>query len=724
MIDLTSVNEPVKILETRSKRKHNLVSVPIIVDTETSKHVEYDQDGNITACYGWIYLFGLEFAGAYTEGRTPTELIENLELIRNVYGCSESGTHLVVYIHNLSYDIQYLKDFLLARYGGDFDLLAIAPHRFITFRINAFEFRCSLKLSNRRLAKWANDLQVENRKAEGEIDYSEKHYQDEPLNENQHHYMRQDVFTLKDCIKEQMRVFKDNLLTIPLTSTGYVRRDVRRNYRNERGAVERFRKARLSTLTYVLTHSAFSGGLTHGNRFYAGEIVRIEELRNKYGPNVKIRHGDFRSHYPTQQRARPLGFPKSKFVLWCTNRNGRKITLEQVFEYSKKHCLLIEIIIKNLKIKPGVTLPYAQKCKFVEGKFGEWPKDNQPLEDNGRLLTCPGAALLTLTELDLMILVDEYTFDYEITRVHSATRGTIPPYLAKTIDYYFREKSRLKDRVEYLKEHGGSNDEIREAKRDLAIVKARLNAIYGCTATNPVRTSFYMDTMGNWSMEELTPELLKDKLDKFYNNYNSCMPFQLGLYTTALARYQIWYVVAKVIGYEHFLYADTDSAFYISTPEVEKRLAEYNKKHEEAAEKNGAYVEYDGTKVYYDNFSDEGEDITEFCFLHAKAYTYIDQKGLHVTVAGVNEKNTVSNVTREQELGSIENFQSGFCFRECGGTRSIYVEGKPHTIIEDGHKIELAGACVLENVTKTLSLNHQKGNILYDTEYTIDDVIL
>ena len=178
MIDLTSVTEPVKILETRSKRKHNLVSVPVNVDTETSKHVEYDQDGNITACYGWIYLYGLEFAGAYTEGRTPTELIKDLEQIRNVYGCSENGTHLVVYIHNLSYDIQYLKDFLLARYGGDFDLLAIAPHRFITFRINAFEFRCSLKLSNRRLAKWANDLQVENRKAEGEIDYSEKHYQE------------------------------------------------------------------------------------------------------------------------------------------------------------------------------------------------------------------------------------------------------------------------------------------------------------------------------------------------------------------------------------------------------------------------------------------------------------------------------------------------------------------------------------------------------------------
>ena len=724
MLDITKITEPVKILETRSKRKHNLISLPVHVDTETSKHIEYDEDGNITECYGWIYLYGIEFAGAYGTGRKPSELLADLELIRNHFGCSEDGTHLVVYIHNLSFDIQYLKDFLISRYGGNFDLLAIAPHRFITFRINAFEFRCSLKLSNRRLAKWANDLQVENRKAEGEIDYSEKHYQDEPLSENQYHYMQQDVLTLKDCVKEQMRVFKDNLLTIPLTSTGYVRRDVRRNFRNERGAVERFRKARLNPTTYVMANSAFSGGLTHGNRFYAGEIVKVSELREKYGPDVKILHGDFRSHYPTQQRARPLGFPKGKFVLYWTCRNGKEISLKQVFDYAKKHCLLIEIIISKLVIKPGVTLPYAQKCKWVDGKCGEWPDDDKPIEDNGRLLKCTGAARLTLTELDLLILDDQYNFSYKVTRIYSATRGTIPPYLEKTVDYYFREKSRLKDRVEELQKINGKSDDIREAKRDLAIVKARLNAIYGCTATNPVRTSFYMDTMGKWSVEELTAQLLKEKLDKFYNNYNSCMAYQYGLYTTALARYQTWYIIAKVIGYEHFLYCDTDSAFYIATPEVQKRIEDYNRKHEEAAEENGAYVEYDGKKVYYDNFSDEGEEITEFCFLHAKAYTYIDQRGLHVTVAGVNEKNTVSGVTREEELGSIENFHSNFVFRECGGTRSIYVEDKPHTIIEDGHEIELAGACVLDNVTKTLSLSQQKGNILYDSEFTINDSIL
>ena len=708
MLDLLQVTEAVSIATTKSKRKHNLLSLPVHVDTETSKHIEKDKDGNVTMCYGWIYLYGLEFAGAYTEGRTPTELLNDLELIRNHYGCSKEGTHLVVFIHNLSFDLQYLKDFLMDRYGGDYDLLAIAPHRFISFRIDAFEFRCTLKLSNRSLDKWAKDLGVENQKAVGEIDYEEKHYQDEPLSPEQHHYMRQDVLTLRDCVREQMRLFKDNLQKLPLTSTGYVRREIRKNFRAERGSVERFRKCALDENTYVMCHSEFSGGLTHGNRFYAGEIVE-----------GNIQHCDFRSFYPSQQRAKVLGFPKGKFQLYFRRRNGHTMTLKRCFEYAEKHCLLIEITISDLKIKKGVTLPYAQSCKFVQGKVGQW---SQPMiEDNGRILQMFGASTVVLTELDLTILVDEYTFGYTIHRVYSATRGSVPNYLAKTVDYYFSEKCRLKELLEHLEK---GTDEHCEAKKSYALVKAMLNSIYGCTATNIVRTSYYMDTNGNWSEEELTAELLSEKLEKYYKNFNSCMAYQHGIYTTSLSRFQLWFVVAKVIGYENFLYCDTDSAFYLSSPEVEARIAAYNKKHEEDAIANGAFVEVDGQRIVYDQFENEGENITRFVFLHAKAYAYEDQDGLHCTVAGVSEKNHVSGVTREQELGSLEEFKAGKKFIECGGTRSIYVEGKPHIIYEDGHKIELAGSCVLDGVSKTLSCEIEKSTILYDDEITFNDQLL
>lgn len=721
MINLTDITEPVDVLRTRAKRKHNLLSVNINVDTETSKHIEYDEHGAVTSCYGWVYLYGLEFAGAYSEGRTPSDLIRDLETIRDAFGCTEEGTHVVVYIHNLSFDIQYVKDFLIERYGGDYDLLAVAPHKFISFRINAFEFRCSYKLSNRKLAKWAADLGVEHQKQVGEIDYTEKHYQNEELTPEQHHYLYYDVMTLRDCIREQMRLFGDTLLTIPLTSTGYVRREVRKRYRAERGAVERFRKTRLKATHYVLCRREFAGGLTHGNRDFAGELVDVSEIRKneKYKDVTAIRHRDFTSHYPTQQIARIWGFPKTRFMLWYDKGNkDRKLTLTDVLKHAHKNCLLVEIAIHNLKVKPGVTLPYAQAYKFIEGKLpGGWVR---PIEDNGRLLTMPGTSIVVMNELDLTILKDQYYFDYEILRVHSATRGSIPDYLKETINYYFAEKTRLKKKVSELKETGANPDELRAAKRDLLIVKQLLNSIYGCTATQSVRTSYYMDTLGNWSEELLTPELLEEKLNDFYKNSNNCMPYQLGCWTTALARFQLWYVVSKVIGYDHFLYADTDSAFYLSTPEIEKRLDEYNATHRALAEENGAYIEIDGHREYYDFFDDENENITQFKFLHAKAYAYItdnDPEQLKITVAGVPD--LVDGVTRENELGSIDNFEPGFVFRKCGGTRVIYTEGRPHTITEDGHPIELAGSAVLENVTKTLNSEMERTNIFYDNEVDV-----
>lgn len=718
MIQLNDITEDVTILTTRAKRKHNLLSVNINVDTETSKHIEYD--GNtVTKCYGWIYLYGLEFAGAYSEGRTPSDLIRDLETIRDAFGCSEDGTHVVVYIHNLSYDIQYLKDFLIQRYGGEYDMLAVASHKFITFRINAFEFRCSYKLSNRRLAKWAEDLGVEHQKQTGEIDYTETHYQDEPLAKEQHHYLYYDVMTLKDCIREQMRLFGDNLLTIPLTSTGYVRREIRKKYHKERGAVERFKKTRLTATHYVLCRREFAGGLTHGNRDFAGDLVRVSEIQkqDKYKDVTGIRHRDFTSHYPTQQRARLWGFPKTRFMLFYDKGvKDRKLTLTELMKHAQQNCLLVEIAIHNLKVKPGVTLPYAQAYKFIEGKISSgWVR---PVEDNGRLLTMPGTSIVVLNELDLTILIDQYYFDYEILRVHSATRGCIPEYLKETIDYYFKEKTRLKKVVKDLKKSGADPDRLREAERDLLIVKQLLNSIYGCTATQSVRTAITMDTNGVWSEEVLTPELLESKLKDYYNNYNNCTPYQLGCWTTALARYQLWYVVSKVIGYDHFLYADTDSAFYLSTPEIEQRIEEYNARHRDQAEKDGAYIEVDGHKEYYDYFDDENENITEFKFLHAKAYAYItEENGLKITVAGVPD--IVDGVTRETELGSIDNFEPGFVFRKCGGTRVIYSEGFPHTIEEDGHVVELAGSAVLENVTKTLNSDIERTNIFYDDEIDV-----
>ena len=75
-----------------------------------------------------------------------------------------------------------------------------------------------------------------------------------------------------------------------------------------------------------------------------------------------------------------------------------------------------------------------------------------------------------------------------------------------------------------------------------------------------------------------------------------CHP--IGVFTTAIAR-SLLYEFITLIGYNQVLYCDTDSIFYISSPEIEARIEARNKEKE----KKAAYIiNSEGKKIYYDVF--------------------------------------------------------------------------------------------------------------------------
>ena len=188
-----------------------------------------------------------------------------------------------------------------------------------------------------------------------------------------------------------------------------------------------------------------------------------------------------------------------------------------------------------------------------------------------------GAAHVVVNELDLKWLRKQYTFDYAINEVYIAKRGKYPKYLRDTVDMYFEGKSYTKKIYnDILKTHSEFSIEAREAKRNNLRDKGLLNAIYGMSATDPVRENYSENEDGIWERELLSEKDIIDKLDEFYSKKSSFMNYELGLWTTAHARDELLTFV-EVIGYENFLYGDTDSIFYISTPEVEERIENYNK---------------------------------------------------------------------------------------------------------------------------------------------------
>ena len=163
-------------------------------------------------------------------------------------------------------------------------------------------------------------------------------------------------------------------------------------------------------------------------------------------------------------------------------------------------------------------------------------------------------------------------------------------------------------------------------------------------------------------------------------------------------------MIRDIIGYENFLYCDTDSCFYVDDENntIEKKIEELNKKWLKENEEKGFYIISNDKKVNYHQFDNENEKIVSFRFLHSKCYAYefINKKGekeLKCVIAGVVAKK--GKVTREQELGSIDNLKSGKQFVKCGGTRAIYTESG---IFEYNGNI-CSSSCIIVPDTKTLS---------------------
>ena len=691
--------EPEKFIQEQKsiKNKKWVYCMPdLCFDSETSWNHDLENPK------AWVYQWAFSYNETLVHGRTPSQFISCLQKIREInnLGDFENGTrrYCRIYIHNLSYDWEYIKQWLRKAFNTKYDrknekTLALQSHKVLSYYIGGFEFRCSYLLTGLSLADWGKSVNAEVQKLVGAIDYDVIRYQDTELELDDYKYMFYDVMSMVYASRKQYELHKnilDGIEDTPLTVTGYIRKQTKHNfnelpkYRNE------FIKTALDSDTYELCEKAFAGGITHGNRNYAGKT-----LKNR------IRHRDFVSHYPSQQIC---GYcPRGKFELeYVGNNHETPITIEQCLELAQEKCLLIEIVVSNIRLRSTkTTLPYAQVSNFQENiiENGEW------LKDNGRILSFTGTSMIAVTELDLKWLHKQYKFDYFITKIYSSRKGKFPDWLTKTVREFFYKKTELKNKAKQAKKKYGENSEqYRYLNGLLMIIKGMFNGIFGMTATNPIRNEYIENENNTWSTKKHNTDEIDSLLKKYYKNKNNFMSYQYGVWTTAQARDELM-TFYELIGPENFLYADTDSIFYISNDDIEKRINEKNAEFRNINDTNGYYLDYENNRYYYNQFEDEDENITQFKFLHAKCYGYVlDDGDLYCTIAGVQKEGRNKN-TRVNELGSLDELTEGKTFTDCGGVAKVYITNniEPRTENINGHLTELATGCIIHNVSKTLS---------------------
>lgn len=632
------------------------------LDTETS------HDGDEDA---WIYQWAVKFQGRYIYGRKPSEIIDLLKKLADFYGLSYDKK-IICFIHNSSYDIQYLKHFL-ARYDCKINLLAIDNHSILQVDVWGFRILCSYKLTNMSLAKLAESYATTYEKATGEIDYTLTRYQDSKLTASDWFYMFSDVASQHDGIQGYITAMGYKFAyECPITSTGFVRTACRNAANNEKDWRMNFEMSALDLDDYLLCRQCFMGGVTICNYLYSGVTIRSK----------KLRHKDFCSSYPARQILdyMPVGQPMHFKVK----------DMETFRHLLNNYCCVFVIELTNVRLKKGITAPYIPSSKCIGSEH-----DKELLKVNGKVVYAPKIKI-ALCELDFAIIERQYKFDenFKVGHMIIFERGEAPKWLKHEVMEYFEQKCTKKDLDEYL----------------YMRAKAFLNSVYGMTATSVLRQEYKLNNeMVIEAKKSKDREAQKKALEKYYKSYNSFMPYQLAIYTTAWARTALFEMI-EAVGYDAFLYCDTDSVFYIENRRNRITMALYTEKCYKRAKEAGAFV---GKKFL--GLPEDEPRIRAFRALHAKCYAmeeYNKKTGqfeLKVIIAGIPKASTkwidgeAVTITNAQELKKIDNLVDGFTFKHCGGTRAIYNERPIETKIINGHKIELASNVIIDNIEKEVS---------------------
>ena len=643
---------------------NKLLDLTCAFDIETSP-VGNDQ----AAMYVWMLQLGED--APTVVGRTWREFQECLTWIEGYLRGMQRT--LVVWVHNLSYEFQFLR----AIYKFDAsEVFAVRKRKVLrcTMYGGAIEFRCSYLHSNMSLAEYTRKMGAKHGKESGEdFDYRARRYPWTPLTEEQLRYCVHDVLGLVEALNIEMAHDGDTLQTVPLTSTGYVRRDAKRAMREV--SHEWLKSLQPSYGLYTLLREAFRGGNTHANRWFAGEI--------QHG----VRSCDESSAYPAAMLTR--NFPVTPFVR-LGSCDGVKL---HDLAKRREKAFVARVGLHDVRLRdecwgnPYISIAKTRNARGVKA-------------DNGRVLSAEYLET-TVTDIDMDIIAAEYEFtDLVAEDVYYANYGPLPEPLKDLLRDYFERKTKLK---------GVEGQEVYYTKS-----KNKLNSVYGMSAQDPVKQDVIFNGFDFEEGDEDESVLLAETTRK------SFFPYQWGVWTTANARMMLEEGL-RVVG-ERFVYADTDSIKYLDdgTGEIAAGLDALNAERRLMAEENGACsTDPSGTTHYMGVFEDEGE-YRRFITLGAKKYAFEDERGkLSVTVAGVSKRPVDTTHGRmgagAAELldhGGLDAFKPGFVFTRAGGTESVYNDEPAGVMRFSGGSMYVGENVLIRDSSYTLGLTAEYERLL------------
>ena len=624
--------------------KRRYISQVCAFDIETTKYFENGKEKRAMFC--WQFSFNNEYL---CFGRTAPELQNFFRKLSKQL----SAYQITVLVHNLSYEFNFCYQFLAETFGKG-KCFFLDTRRIARMTFDNLTFTDTFILCPMSLDRISVDYDLHYKKATDDLDYDKLFNIRSELTPREFGYCMLDVLALVEYYQKEMQARHYNPSNMPMTKTALVRYPLKQKSRNALYRTVKYpdwiRRIQPDYEVFCLQELAMQGGYTAVNAGYRNSTVRGD-----------IRCRDFTSSYPAWIMLKY--FPISKFELMADTLDLSNQADYNLFVNCLKNlCCLFTVEFTNIRLKTGKVSPIisGSKCMILEND----------VRLNGKIA---GADRLrkVVNEIELQDILTFYDVDtMAVEGLYTARRGPLPDHIKEMTLQLFRDKTQLRGipgkELEYL------------------LSKSDLNSIFGMMAMNPIREELELDPdLMRCESKLITPEDREKKYYKVVNSRNNFLLFSWGLYVCSWARHYLF--EAMTICGANWLYSDTDSVYYISTPEIEKAFDDFNARMTKDAP--GAINKATGRQSILGEMTPDGE-YAAFRGLGAKKYALLKKDGsIKLTVAGVPK-----NKAAVSTLNSIDDFRAGHLFKGTvtGKLRPEYVPDPIHYANVNGERTLVA----------------------------------
>ena len=588
------------------KRKRSYLELYCGFDIET--YTDYNH-----FAYMWIWQFSIYGKSGDTIiiGRTWDQFVKLIDTLIEDLGLNKER-RIIIGIANLSFEHQFMKKHFLKRWTKIFAKEKRQP--IYAILDDCVEFRDILMITGGSLATLAKEYTV-TQKLVGDLDYNVPRTYKTPIGSDKItdkdlQYCYNDVSIVAEFMRYLFKTYIIPDKYIPLTKTGLLRREVKKEIASRGSGVKRsimneVYRCYIPDLHLYKTFMQylFRGGYCHTNLRYADRIVKIKSI-------------DYTSSYPYTMLAYD-GFPVSPL------KRENPDDFEKIIQAGDK-CVMFKAIFMNIHATTDHSIESKSKCVFCS---------KNAIIDNGRVRSSTMIEVW-LTDLDFLCYRMFYRWDsMKVEEMYTSIKGRLPRYLLMPLAKAYEKKAKMK--------HEGKSGDP-----SYALYKALVNSAFGMCCTRLVESEVLMsDISCEWYLDFTSFDYEKERKKAFL------LP-QWGIYICAFSRFRILSSIFQLSDPtgkhpgKDACYSDTDSIKYVGDHDD----------YIEIANKQTQKIMKDVCKRYnldYSLFWDLGSFEKEYGgrsvkakFLGAKRYIVEDQGKVTTTIAGLPKKALAGYVNR------------------------------------------------------------------------------